>query len=149
MAAAEPTAIEPFVGSVRHKDATLDLLIYWRGLARRKWAILGFAIALAAVAAVLVNLQTPIYRSTVTLLIEQNRAKVAPTEEVYASAADSREHFQTQAEILRSRALAMRVVEKLDLTNHPDFDPRQRKASLGERIRAQLGFPVKAPQWNA
>lgn len=148
MAAVESTAIEAFAGSVRHPGETPDLVIYWRGLARRKWAIFGFAIALTVAAAVLVNVQTPIYRSTVTLLIEQNRAKVAPTQEVYASSADSREHFQTQAEILRSRALAVKVVEKLDLTNHPDFDPRQRKRSLSERIKARLGFAVEAPQWT-
>lgn len=74
---------------------------------------------------------------------------MAPTEEVYASAADSREHFQTQAEILRSRALAVKLVERLDLTNHPDFDPRQRKLSWSERVKARLGFAVETPQWTA
>jgi capsular exopolysaccharide synthesis family protein len=149
MAALESTAIQSVVASGRQEGETSDLVLYWRGLARRKWAILGFAIILAVAAAVLVNMQTPIYRSTVTLLVEQNRAKVAPTEEVYASAADSREHFQTQAEILRSRALAVKLVERLDLTNHPDFDPRQRKLSWSERIKARLGFAVETPQWTA
>ena len=150
MAAAESSSfsIQSVVGAVRQKGETLDLVIYWRSIAKRKWAILGFAVAIAVAAAALVNMQTPIYRSTATLLIEQNRARVAPTEDVYSGVGDAREHFQTQAEILRSRALAVKLVDKLDLTNHPEFDPRQRKPSLTERIKEQLGFEVEQPQWT-
>ena len=150
MAAAESSSfsIQSVVGAVRQKGETLDLVIYWRSIAKRKWAILGFAVAIAVAAAALVNMQTPIYRSTATLLIEQNRARVAPTEDVYSGVGDAREHFQTQAEILRSRALAVKLVDKLDLMNHPEFDPRQRKPSLTERIKEQLGFEVERPQWT-
>jgi capsular exopolysaccharide synthesis family protein len=133
-------SLQSMVGAMRQKGETLDLVIYWRAIAKRKWAILAFAVALSAIAAVMVNLQTPIYRSTVTLLIEQNKAKIAPTEEVYASIGDSREHFQTQAEILKARALAVRLVEKLDLTKHKDFDPRQQEPSWTDKLKKQLGF---------
>src|SRR5947209_5703580 len=101
-------SFQSIVGAVRKRGDTLDLVIYWRSIAKRKWAILGVGIAAASAAAVLVNLMTPIYRSTATLLIEQNRAKVAPTEEIYEGVGDSREHFQSQAEILKSRALAVK-----------------------------------------
>src|SRR4051812_29266809 len=142
------SSLQSIVGSVREKTETLDLLIYWRSIARRKWAILGLAFTIAVITAVLVNTMTPIYRSTVTLLIEQNKAKIAPTEEVYASVGDTREHFQTQAEILKARALAVRLVEKLDLTKHKDFDPRQQPPSLLDRLRKQLGFPAEEPKWT-
>src|SRR5687767_5914498 len=123
-------SLQSMVGAVRQKGETLDLVIYWRAIAKRKWAILGFALVTAIVAAIGVNMQTPIYRSTATVLIEQNKAKIAPTEEVYANISDSREHFQTQVEILKSRALAVRLVDKLDLASQKDFDPRQRELSL-------------------
>ncbi|MBI3715721.1 MAG: polysaccharide biosynthesis tyrosine autokinase, partial [Betaproteobacteria bacterium] len=35
------------------------------------------------------------------------------------------EYYQTQGEILKSRELARKVVDKLKLQTHPDFDPRQ------------------------
>lgn len=148
MAAASTFSLQSVVGAVRQKGETLDLVIYWRAITKRKWAILGFALAITIGAAFLVNMQTPIYRSTATLLIEQNKAKIAPTEEVYASVGDSREHFQTQAEILKSRALAVRLVDKLDLTKHKDFDPRQQEPSMRERIKQQLGMGGEAPQWT-
>jgi succinoglycan biosynthesis transport protein ExoP len=141
-------SLQSMVGAVRHKGETLDLVIYWRAIAKRKWAILGLALIITVAAGVIVNLQTPIYRSTATLLVEQNKTRVAPTEEVYAGTGDSREHFQTQVEILKSRALAAKLVEKLDLTKHRDFDPRQREASLWDQVKAQLGFAGDTQQWT-
>jgi len=144
--AARPS--QSLVGALRQRTETLDLVIYWRSIAKRKWMILGLAAAVAIATWLVVNTETPIYRSSVTLLVEQNRARVAPTEEVYASVGDSREHFQTQAESLKARALAVKVVEKYELTKHPDFDPRQREKPLSARLKKQLGFDVPEPVWT-
>lgn len=141
-------SLSTIVGAVRGKGETLDLIIYWRSIAKRKWQILGLGVFLAVCAAVVVHLMTPIYRSTATLLIEQNKAKIAPTEEVYASVGDSREHFQTQAEILKSRALAVKLVNKLSLVKHPDFDPRQQKPGLTQSIKETLGIAGEQPDWT-
>lgn len=143
------TELEPAAAPVRRVGETLDLIVYWRSIARRKWGILALGCIAAAAMAVFVNMQTPIYQSTVTLLVEQSTARVAPTQEVYASSEGfNREHFQTQAEILKSRALAVQLVDKLDLTRHPDFDPRQQEPPLLDRIKMQLGFTVEEPAWT-
>src|SRR6266498_3727757 len=80
----------------------LELLIYWRAIYRRKWWILAVAAVLAAVTAFGISFVTPIYRATVTLLIEQNRAKLVSIDEVYSGVSANREHYQTQAEMLKS-----------------------------------------------
>jgi polysaccharide biosynthesis transport protein len=141
-------SLQSVVGAVREKGETLDLVIYWRAIAKRKWVILAFGILVTIAVAIVVNMQTPIYRSTATLLIEQNKAKIAPTEEVYASVGDSREHFQTQAEILKSRALAVRLVDKLDLTKHREFDPRQTPPSWSDELKRKIGLGGEQPQWT-
>lgn len=148
VATLNPPVPPTFIGSWRQKAATLDLVIYWRSIAKRKWLILALASVIAMATWAIVSTQTPIYRSTATLLIEQNKTKVAPTEEVFAASGDSREHYQTQTEILKSRALAERVVDKLDLTNHRDFDPRQQERPWTERVKKQLGFDVPEPKWS-
>lgn len=134
--------------AVRPRRDTLDLVIYWRSIARRKWAILGLGLLAAALTAAYVNVMTPLYRSTATLLIEQTRAKVAPTQDLTPNVGDARDYFQTQAEILKSRMLAAKIVDKLDLTRHPLFDPRQQKPSLRERLAAQVGLGRPPPQWT-
>ena len=148
LATIPPNVPQTPVGGWRHKTATLDLVIYWRSIAKRKWLIIGLATLTALATWFVVSMETPIYRSTVTLLIEQNRAKVAPTEEVYASVGDSREHFQTQTEILKARALAVKVAEKLDLAKFPDLDPRQRELPWLDRVKMQLGFDVPKRVWT-
>lgn len=117
----------PLQQELLQKAEPMELLLYWRSVWKRKWWILAFALVLAAITTVGVSFMTPIYRATVTLLIEQNKAKLVSIEEVYSGVSPNREHYQTQAEVLKSPALAMKVIDKLGLMTHPEFDPRQRK----------------------
>src|SRR3954464_13073508 len=90
-------ARKPIEAGLLQKNEPMELLLYWRSLARRKWWIIGFAAIVAVAAAIAVSFMTPIYRATVTLLIEQNRAKLVSIEEVYSGVSPNREHYQTQA----------------------------------------------------
>ncbi|HEX4883203.1 MAG TPA: polysaccharide biosynthesis tyrosine autokinase [Casimicrobiaceae bacterium] len=111
-------------------DETPEYLEYWRAIMLRKWSILLFALLGAALAAVVVMRMTPVYRSSATLLIETDVAKLAPVADLATGiGAYYREYFQTQAEVLRSRDIAQRVIARLGLDTHPEFDPRQRQPS--------------------
>lgn len=113
----------------RRRTEPLEVLLYWRSFAQRKWWILGFSSLVAAIAWGTLQFVTPVYRATVTLVIEQARARVLSIEDVYSGVSPNREHYQTQTEMLKSPALATRVVEKLGLLTHPELDPRQAKRS--------------------
>ncbi len=126
------------------EEGELDLLIYWRSILKRKFQILQLASAIALLAAVIVFMMTPIYVSTVTLLIEQNKAKVVSIEDVYGGVGQTKEHFQTQSEIIKSRAVAELVVDKLKLTTHPDFDPRANKSFIKSTLAA-IGIAGESP----
>ena len=120
------TPLNPMLAPAPQQEP-LELLIYWRAIFKRKWWILASAAALAALTAFALSFVTPVYRATVTLLIEQSKAKLVSIEEVYSGVSANREHYQTQAEILKSPALATAVIKKLGLERHAEFDPRQRK----------------------
>ena len=124
--------------SANPPDETLDVVEYWRAIAKRRWSILGLTLLVAILTALIVSNMRPLYRATVTLLIEQGKSKVVSIEEVYSQGLLQREYYQTQAEILKSEDLARKVVRKLKLTTHPDFDPRQTVPSLMSRISASL-----------
>src|SRR5215212_4456089 len=116
----------PMPAAERQDGEISEVVLYWRSIVKRKWAILGIAIIVAVLAALAALSTTPVYHATATLLIEQNRTKlVATIEEVYGSVSNNREHFETQADLLGSRALAIKVIAKLNLTKHPELDPRQ------------------------
>jgi succinoglycan biosynthesis transport protein ExoP len=115
-------------------EERVDVLEYWRAISKRKWSILGLTILVGVLAALIVSNIRPQYRSVATILIEQGKSKIVSIEEVYSQGLIQREYYQTQVEILKSDDLARKVVQKLKLTTHPDFDPRQRQPDWWTRV---------------
>lgn len=116
----------------------IDLREYWQTIMRHKWRIASLAVAMTMLAAVIVMAMTPIYKSTSTLMIESQEAKVLSVEEIYGIDSANQEYFLTQFEILKSRQIAQRVVEHLDLYNHPEFLPKDKLVDIN--IRDYLTF---------
>ena len=101
----------------------------WRAVRRRSLPILGLALAVGVLAALIAQSIEPIYQSSTTLLVDLGPgdrwaagddagAQVCPRA---PAAADS---LSTQVQLLRSRALAERVADRLGLWTHPGLDPR-------------------------
>ncbi len=107
------------------RDATPEILELWRGLMLRKWMILSISLLVTAVTVFVLMQMTPIYRSSAAVLIEQSPSQVVGIDQVYGAISSSREYYTTQAEFLKSKDVALRVIRKLGLTTHPEFDPRQ------------------------
>jgi capsular exopolysaccharide synthesis family protein len=114
------------IAQAQSPGESLDVIEYWHAIAKRRWSIAALTLLVAVIATLIVFAMRPTYRGTATLLIEQGRAKVVSIEEVYSQGlTGNREYFQTQVEILKSDELARKVVQRLKLTTHPDYDPRQ------------------------
>jgi len=110
----------------------IDLRLYWAIFRKRKFQIIRLTLLIGLLAALVSYSLTPIYRSTTALLIESSAAKIVSIEEVYGLAGANREYFQTQLEIMKSRAIAQRVVNQLQLIKHPEYDPSlERPGPLG------------------
>ena len=108
----------------------IDLLAIWNTLWRRKWGIISLVIVVMMLATLIVYSITPIYQAATTLLIEQRGARVVSIEQVYGMEGSGQEYLMTQVELLKSRGLAERVVRRLNLHNHYEFDPTQQKPPL-------------------
>jgi len=100
----------------------IDLLEYWNILRDRKWLIAAVTGGVMALALVLTLLTTPIFRASSTLQIDRETIKVVdvggltPAESPY-----DEDFYQTQYELLQSRALALRVIQDLKLVDNPAF----------------------------
>jgi len=123
-------------------EDTLDLVEYWRAISKRRWSILGLTLLVSILALLIANNMRPVYRSTATILIEQGKNKVVSIEEVYSQGLIQREYYQTQVEILKSDELARKVIRKLNLTTHADFDVRQTPPTFFNRL---MGSAVADP----
>src|SRR4051812_29308849 len=123
------------------RDGELDLGAVGRALVRKKWWVLGPALAVAALTFVGVNLITPKYKSEARIIIEgRENVFLRPDAERGATERDrtvDQEAVTSQVQLALSRDVARQVVKELKLGERPEFDPALRGVSL---IRYSLGF---------
>ncbi|VFM95895.1 MAG: capsular exopolysaccharide family [Candidatus Kentron sp. G] len=114
----------------RDDEDSIDLREYWRILVRRRWTVFS-VLVLAFVGGLLVHfLTTPIFRATLLLQIEPEISKLLKYENILATD-DENNFYETQYRLLRSRTLARRVMEELNLTNSENFLPLSEQSFFG------------------
>jgi capsular exopolysaccharide synthesis family protein len=116
------------------REDEVNLLDYWRILVKRKWTVLATLAMVLVIALVGTLLTTPIYRATSTLQIERNTLQVVQVGGVDTQGAMEYDNDfqQTQIELLKSRALAQRVVSQMGLG--PDDLDRLWPGSAWEKV---------------
>src|SRR5207249_8705311 len=97
---------------------------YWSIVNRRKWSIIGLALAVGLLTTLVVFAMTPIYRASATLLIESQAPNVVSIQEVYGLDTRSQDYLATQIEIMGGRPIAETVVDRLGLIEQPAFRPQ-------------------------
>lgn len=94
----------------------IDLRQYLSVITRNKWSILTLSLIITVIAALYVYSLAPVFRATSTILLDPQRQNIVSIEEVYGVPNLYYEYYQTQLEIIRSRELLGRVVDRLELT---------------------------------
>jgi capsular exopolysaccharide synthesis family protein len=104
-----------------------EMVRYWRAINRHRVGIVLLVIAVGVLAAVYAASLPPVYRGTATLMLDPIKKKSIAIEDL-ADTGTPRDYYLTQIEIMKSRDYAERLVRVLNLTRHPEFDPRQQVA---------------------
>ena len=107
-----------------------DLMALYRTLRKRLGLIVSVTLGLTALAMVVVLQQTPLYTAETQVLLDRQKMQVTDMEAVMSGMPADSATVDSEVEILRSRALAARVVDRLDLMQDPEFNVRLRKPSL-------------------
>src|SRR6187200_2752698 len=114
-------------------ELDLDLGALGRALWHRRYWILMPTLVVSVLAFVAVNIVTPRYKSEARVLIEGREnvflrpdAEKNPNE----SLVGDQEAVVNQVQIAMSREVALDVIRKLKLTEHPEFDPVQGGVSI-------------------
>ncbi|KON80447.1 polysaccharide biosynthesis tyrosine autokinase [Azoarcus sp. PA01] len=104
-------------------DDTIDLRAIWDTIVKRKWTVITFFAIVMVSVLTATFLMTPIYRASLTLQIERQEAKVLEYQGVTPNEmqGDTKDFYETQYELLKSRTLAQRVIDQLNLGDHPLF----------------------------
>ena len=125
----------------------VHLLDYWRAIWRGRWTVLSIFVVVVTLVAIGTFTQKPIYRASATVEIMPQSRKVSPVADVaevgssqFGWYAEER-YFNTQYEIIRSRDIAQRVFDTLDLYNHPRF--KQDNDPIGSLTKMVEVEPLK------
>lgn len=108
-------------------DDSLHLRDLLRIIFKRKWWILSVTALMLVVSTLNTLMETPQYRATTTIQIDRQAQRVVDYRDASGATElyDDGQFFQTQIELLRSKALAERVMEtlRLDLDRKPNGNP--------------------------
>ena len=117
-------------------EREIDLEKYWRVIRRHLWSILGLSGSVMVLTFLILLTLTPIYQGKASIIIEpQIRQKVVAIEDVVnTSNITGAEYFMTQIEVLKSHAIARRVIDALPeelKTSDPEDKPKPPAADEG------------------
>lgn len=108
-------ALEMFEERRGGDEDEIDLLAYWRILVKRRWLVLGVLGTVVALALIATLMMPPVYRATAVLQIDRESVQILQVEGVGNAEAAAPDFLTTQYELLKSRALAERVANELDI----------------------------------
>jgi succinoglycan biosynthesis transport protein ExoP len=126
------------------RDGELDLGSVGRALMRKKWWILGPAIAVAALSFAAVNVLTPRYKSEARIILEGSENVFFRPEAarggIERDRAVDQEAISSQVQLALSRDLARQVIKQLRLGELPEFDSTLRGVSLIRYSLSMVGL---------
>jgi len=106
-----------------------DLLAIFRTLRKRAGVIAGITVVLTALVALAVSQMTPLYTGETLVLLDRQKMQVVDMDAVMSGLSPDSAAVDSEVEILRSRDLARRVVEKLALVGDPELNSDLREPS--------------------
>jgi capsular exopolysaccharide synthesis family protein len=123
----------------------LDLREIWRKLWRGRRVIALVTLAGSLLGYALIQQQAPRYTAASTVMLETRPWQVVEAEAVIAGLPMDAEIITGEVQVLHSRELANRVVDLLNLREHPEFNPELTEeddgfsfAKLSEYLQSQL-----------
>jgi polysaccharide biosynthesis transport protein len=113
------------------EDQNSALLQYWLLFKQYRWLILACVVAVVSLVMLYTFTRTPIYTAQATLLIERKPPQVLKIQDALSESIDTAEYYKTQYEILKSRALAERVIKAQGMDKKPIFASQESTGKTG------------------
>jgi capsular exopolysaccharide synthesis family protein len=104
-------------------EKEINLLDYLKVLRKRRWLILAIFLIVLTVTVVGIFTVKPVFRGTATIQIDKENPQIVDFREIFTVSAWDTDYYQTHYQILASRQLAKRVINTLNVYEHPEFLP--------------------------
>ncbi|MDX2315009.1 MAG: Wzz/FepE/Etk N-terminal domain-containing protein, partial [Gammaproteobacteria bacterium] len=133
----DPSSEQVFVAD-QSEHRGLELLDYWRIVLRYRWSILGVVLIATVIGTLNALSATSIYQAQARLLVKFNAPNISNLQQ-FEPAPMHWLFFETQSDIIKSHAVAERVVEKLALN----------KALVGADAERESALDLANDSWGA
>jgi exopolysaccharide transport family protein len=127
-----PRAERPFRTHERSEERTLpvhrrvvdqiDIRELIRKLWRQKYVIIATTVVITVLAALVIWNITPRFTASAFVMIEPRESQVVNIEAVLSGLPADAENIESQIQVIRSRKLAAKTIEKLQLDRDPEFN---------------------------
>lgn len=108
-------------------EDSIDLMALLGTLWRGKWIILTLSLLGAFVAGYYaLRVAEPTYRATTQMALTLEQSPIVDIQSVVTGVSSDESSLNTEMEIIRSRELVSRLVDELNLTQDPEFNPAMR-----------------------
>ena len=125
----------------RISDGEIDLVKLAASLWRGKWTVLAFVLFFVCVADFYARyIAVPLYPAIAKIALKEHQPEriLTDIESLMSNGPITDSGINTELEVLRSRDLAGKLVDSLDLINQRTLNPLLRKPHLSSQIRTQL-----------
>ena len=122
-------------------EGDIDLVKLAASLWRGKWIVIAFVLFCVGFADLYVrHVAVPLYSATAKIALKENQPEKILTdiESLITNGPITDTGINTELEVLRSHDLVGKLVDTLDLTNQPDFNPILREPRLSNQIKTQI-----------
>lgn len=120
----------------------LDLPMLWAVFRRRIGLFLGGLLTLLAIVVLVTFQMTPQYRAAAMVKLNTSEMNVSGLEGMIPGFTGDSALVDTEVELMRSRRLADKVAEQLDLYSDEEFNPELGEPSMAAQVKAFLGALV-------
>jgi len=143
----------PFLRETRDYTGEIGLRQVFATLWRRKMIVLSVMVIVTTLVLLWVMQVVPLYVSEARIVVETRRENVVNIDSVIQGVRPDFYTNETEAAVIASRSLAGKVVDTLDLTHHPLFNPDLGPAKVGfvtkliEQFQLAEMLGPLAPDW--
>jgi len=130
------------------KAKNLDIKRLLKSVLKYKFLILGFAVLVTLIAAIILANKKSIYQAKATIIFDSARVQAVSVKEVYAANTQRQEYGITQLELLKSGDIARKVIDRLDMYATSITLAENKELSFLDKLRNSLPFLPKKEKVN-
>ena len=122
----------------------IDLHHLWGIIRRRANVILGATILGTVLATIFIFQLTPRYTAEATVMLETRKNQMVDFTSLMAGLTGDQSVVRSEMEILKSRALADKVAEKLQIDTWPEYNPALRRPGFFDALLSPFSWVTNA-----